>query len=92
MTGISSRSLETSSRIPTRSVQPQTSNMRRLQASLAMITVLTEREIIQKLKAAEETLLVIVREEEQQDGEASLHLRRAIDALQEALLKLQLAR
>ena len=57
-----------------------------------MITVLTEREIIEKLKAAEETLLVIVREEEQQDGEASLHLRRAIDALQEALLKIQLAR
>jgi hypothetical protein len=66
--------------------------MRRLQASLAMITVLTEREIIQKLKAAEETRLVIVREEEQHDGEASLHLRRAIEALHEALLKLQLAR
>jgi hypothetical protein len=54
--------------------------------------VLTEREIIAKLRAAEETLLVIVREEEEEDGEASSHLRRAIDALQEALLKLQLAR
>jgi hypothetical protein len=54
--------------------------------------VLTEREIIQKLKAAEQTLLIIVREEEQLEGEASKELRRAIDALQEALLKLQLAR
>jgi hypothetical protein len=54
------------------------------------VSVLSEREIIQKLKAAEETLLVIVEEEE--DGEASSHLRRAIDALQEALLKIQLAR
>jgi hypothetical protein len=56
------------------------------------MSVLSEREIIQKLKAAKETLLVIVAEEAEEDGEASSHLRRAIDALQEALLKLQLAR
>jgi hypothetical protein len=55
------------------------------------VSVLSEREIIQKLKAAEQTLLIIVHEE-QQDSEASSDLRRAIDALQEALLKLQLAR
>ena len=46
---------------------------------------------IQKLKAAEETLLVIVAKEKE-EGEASQHLRRAIDALQEALPKPQLAR
>ena len=51
---------------------------------------LSEREIIQKLKAAEETLLVIVAKEKQ-EGEASEELRRAIDALQEALLKIQLS-
>jgi hypothetical protein len=51
---------------------------------------MTEREIIQKLKAAEMTLLVIVAEEEYEDGEASTLLRRAIDTLQEALLILQL--
>ena len=50
---------------------------------------LSDREIIAKLKAAEQTLLIIVAEE---DSEASEELRRAIDALQEALLKLQLAR
>ena len=38
---------------------------------------LSEREIIQKLKAAEETLLVIVAKEKQ-EGEASNELRRAI--------------
>ena len=53
---------------------------------------LSEREIIQKLKAAEDTLLIIVAEEEEEEGEASSHLRRAIDALQEALLRIQLAR
>jgi len=55
------------------------------------VSVLSEREIIQKLKAAEETLLVIVTKEKE-EGEASLHLRRAMDALQEALLRIQLSR
>lgn len=55
------------------------------------MSVLSEREIIQKPKAAEETLLVIVAKEKE-EGEASQHLRRAIDALQEALLRIQLAR
>jgi hypothetical protein len=50
-----------------------------------------QREIIQKLKAAEETLLVIVAKEKE-EGEASLDLRRAMDALQEALLRIQLSR
>jgi hypothetical protein len=56
------------------------------------VSILSEREIIQKLKAAEGLLLVIVEVEEELDGEASEELRRAMDALQEALLKLQLAR
>jgi hypothetical protein len=56
------------------------------------MVVLTEREIIAKLRAAEETLLVVVAEEAKEDGEASSHLRRAIDALQEALLRIQLSR
>lgn len=51
------------------------------------MSVLSEREIIQKLKAAEATLLEMI-----EYDEASEELRRAIDALQEALLKLQLAR
>jgi hypothetical protein len=55
------------------------------------VSVLSEREIIQKLKAAEETLLVIVAKEKQ-EGEASKELRRAIDALQEALFRIQSAR
>jgi hypothetical protein len=46
---------------------------------------------IQKLKAAEETLLVIVAKEKE-EGEASSHLRRAMEALQEALLRIQLSR
>jgi hypothetical protein len=55
------------------------------------VSVLSEREIIQKLKAAEETLLVIVAKEKE-EGEASSHLRRAMDALQEALLRIPLSR
>jgi hypothetical protein len=46
---------------------------------------------IQKLKAAEETLLVIVAKEKE-EGEASSLLRRAMEALQEALLRIQLSR
>jgi hypothetical protein len=51
------------------------------------VSALSEREIIRKLKAAEETLLIIIAEEEEEDCEASSHLRRAMDALQEALLR-----
>jgi hypothetical protein len=54
-------------------------------------SVLSEREIIQKLKAAVETLLVIVAKENE-EGKASQHLRRAMDALQEALLRIQISR
>jgi hypothetical protein len=50
----------------------------------------TEQEIIAKLRAAEKTLLVIFQQEDE-DSDASQHLQRAIDHLQEALLRIQLA-